>query len=360
MAGRFDFISGDDFRASLESDYAELDTAMQSGSWKSAMVLAGSIVEAVLVDYLVSTNYSISDPLQMTLAQATVACKQAGALSQQASELTTVIRGYRNLIHPGRVIRLGESISEDGARIARSLVDMVIHDVSNNIFRRHGRTAEDIMRKIKTDPTSHEIIRQLIRDSVDFQLDRLLLAIETLSIDSQRADYVRTTHSGENYASFDSLGPSAKNRVIRSIYFEAYNCASQSVKIKASERFLQRIKYSTAALVRVCESALFCTLQLRYMGESDAAMVKSHFLEALASRPTSDLISSMYGIAPYLLRSDIVKWAISCANQMEGEVRDSFLRQMKWQKDQTALKSQHPELSRYIRRKISEVLGETN
>lgn len=40
----FDFITGDDFRASLESDYNELSTCLASGAYKAVHVLAGSIV----------------------------------------------------------------------------------------------------------------------------------------------------------------------------------------------------------------------------------------------------------------------------------------------------------------------------
>jgi hypothetical protein len=53
---RFDFVSGDDFRTPLESDYAELEACLTAGAWKSAHVLAGSIVEAVLIDYLVAVG----------------------------------------------------------------------------------------------------------------------------------------------------------------------------------------------------------------------------------------------------------------------------------------------------------------
>jgi hypothetical protein len=41
----FDFISGDKFRLSLESDYQELQSAMQVEAYKAVHVLAGSIVE---------------------------------------------------------------------------------------------------------------------------------------------------------------------------------------------------------------------------------------------------------------------------------------------------------------------------
>jgi hypothetical protein len=53
----FDFISDVRFRLSLQSDYRELINAFETCSWKAAHVLSGSIVEALLVDYLAVCDY---------------------------------------------------------------------------------------------------------------------------------------------------------------------------------------------------------------------------------------------------------------------------------------------------------------
>src|SRR5207302_4906011 len=79
--GAFDFVSSDTLRQSLEADYNELHRCFDVEAWKAVHVLAGSIVEALLIDYLVSINYTAADPLKMDLAEATAACKQAGAMS---------------------------------------------------------------------------------------------------------------------------------------------------------------------------------------------------------------------------------------------------------------------------------------
>src|SRR6185312_10967285 len=110
----FDFISDQQFKASLLADYGEMLKSLESGAWKSVHVLAGSAVEAILVDYLLTTDYQKrkgSDPLKMDLAGAIAACKDEGVLSEKAADLSSVVRGYRNLIHPGRVIRLKEKVN---------------------------------------------------------------------------------------------------------------------------------------------------------------------------------------------------------------------------------------------------------
>jgi hypothetical protein len=50
----FDFITDEAFRTSLESDYQELKSCMTTKAWKAVHVLSGSIVEAVLTDYLIA------------------------------------------------------------------------------------------------------------------------------------------------------------------------------------------------------------------------------------------------------------------------------------------------------------------
>ena len=57
----FNFITTRDFRTSLENDYKELCSCLETGCWKAAHVLAGSIVEAVLIDYLVATGFHTKD-----------------------------------------------------------------------------------------------------------------------------------------------------------------------------------------------------------------------------------------------------------------------------------------------------------
>jgi hypothetical protein len=45
----FDFITDDRFRDSLVADYAEFRASLSAEAWKAALVLLGSIVEALLV-----------------------------------------------------------------------------------------------------------------------------------------------------------------------------------------------------------------------------------------------------------------------------------------------------------------------
>ena len=111
----FDFITGKEFRLALEADYKEMHSSIETGSWKCAQVVAGSVVEALLIDYLISfpnPGRPTKNPLSLDLGEAIAICKSEKILTERTAELCSVVRSYRNLFHPGRVIRLGEPAPE--------------------------------------------------------------------------------------------------------------------------------------------------------------------------------------------------------------------------------------------------------
>ncbi len=276
---RFDFIAADDFRSSLESNYTELTGCLATGAWKATHVLAGSIAEAVLVDYLVSINYTQADPLKMDLVALTAACRAEAIISQTTAGLTHVIREYRNLIHPGRLIRLHKSIRADGARVAKSLVDMVISDVSKNKAAKHGYTANHIIRKIQTDPSSQAVLNQLIDDAVDTELDKLV------NSSLQRYYFNQEINLGNE-----------RIRSIRSCYKRAYRRSSSAIKAKACAQFVRLLKEESEDKIRKYESMFFHSEQIDDMTTADASLVKKHMIEALRQRPTERLLESLQGI----------------------------------------------------------------
>ncbi len=161
----FDFVAGEGFRSSLESDYRELNVAMEAGAWKAVHILAGSIIEAILIDYLVASNYKNTprnDLLKLDLDKAISACKQENVLSEKAASLATVVRLYRNLIHPGRIERLGEKVDENGAKIAQALVAIVVDEISQRSQEKFGYTAEQIVTKLENDPLATAILGHLL------------------------------------------------------------------------------------------------------------------------------------------------------------------------------------------------------
>src|SRR5271157_941363 len=178
---QFDFVGDERFRNSLISDYREILRSMHSGSWKAVHVLAGSVVEAILVYYLLTTDYqkdhSGKDPLKMELAEVIDICKGIGILSQRAADLSSVIRGYRNLIHPGRVIRLNEKLNSKSGAIAKTLVDIVLEEVSDAKASTYGFTAEQIANKISKDSSAMTVLSHFLKETKEYERERLLTSV---------------------------------------------------------------------------------------------------------------------------------------------------------------------------------------
>jgi len=162
----FEFISNEAFRTSLESDYSELEKCIEVGAWKAAHVLAGSIVEATLVDYLLSTDFPSrckEDPLRFDLGEIISTCRAENIISQRVEDLSTVIREYRNLIHPGRFARTGDIVDNDSALIAKSLVVLIAKEVTAKRKEAYGLTAEQIVSKVISDPSNTVVIAHLLK-----------------------------------------------------------------------------------------------------------------------------------------------------------------------------------------------------
>jgi hypothetical protein len=172
----FDFVTNEEFRKSLESDFRELTECSKTTAWKAVHVLAGSIIEAVLIDHLSeSGRHPTKDPLRMELAELIQFCKDERILSQKCVDLSTVVRGFRHLIHPGRVIRLKEAADEKGAVIAQALVEIVIGEVASRRRESYGYTAEQLANKIESDASVMSIIGHLLKSLNPREIERLLL-----------------------------------------------------------------------------------------------------------------------------------------------------------------------------------------
>lgn len=290
----FDFITDEELRGSLASDYKELQACLSTGAWKAAHVLSGSIVEALLVDYLLRIQYSKKDPLKMTLEALVDAGLSAGVLSEKTSDLSSVIRGYRNLIHPGRVLRLGETVDEEGARIADALVSLIVREVSAKQAQVHGLTAEQLLGKFEGDPSALAISDHLLRDVQPHELERLLINVlpERYFVLSEGDILEDDTH--------DVL-----SRLGR-LYVEAYKAAPETVQQKVAKRYVTVLKQEAGWRVSGYDNHFFKGYLLEHLGDSDRKLVKDHFRSRISegSMP-AELIEAYEGLSGYLRPGEV-------------------------------------------------------
>jgi len=156
VARKFAFVIDTKLREIIERDYAELSMKLfASRAWKSTVVMAGSILEAILFDAL-STDSA-------TLARASASSKaptyrghvkdiQAGEwklhelievaadlgilTADRAETVDRVLRDYRNFVHPKVEIRNAHPCTEAEALLAKGALDGVCNFLESKAVRR--------------------------------------------------------------------------------------------------------------------------------------------------------------------------------------------------------------------------------
>ncbi|MDD3989921.1 MAG: hypothetical protein PHP30_07505, partial [Bacteroidales bacterium] len=161
----FDFISDPMFKSILERDFQELDNCVKYGLSKSALVLSGSIIEAVLLEYFTHNlpdGMTQEELLRKELYQLIEQAVKKQLISERSKQLSIVIKNYRNLIHPGREIRKNEEFDNESATVSLSLVKVIVKEVRENYKKLYGYKAEDIYQKITCDSATFSIFDKLL------------------------------------------------------------------------------------------------------------------------------------------------------------------------------------------------------
>ncbi len=146
---KLNFIPDVELRTNLLIDIMAVDRALSNSEWKAATVLAGSAIEALLL-------WSLQQRPPADITAATAALRTSGELTRQpdpnlerwdlhefaevAAKLTIIkggtpteirlAREFRNLIHPGRAQRLGQTCDRGTALSSVAALDHVVRDLS--------------------------------------------------------------------------------------------------------------------------------------------------------------------------------------------------------------------------------------
>jgi len=131
------FIGDVDLRESLRRDLGSVETALANGEWKGATVLAGSVIEALLLwslrqrptDVAAATSKP-SKPLdEWDLHQFLIVAFEIGTIKKETETQARLAKDYRNLIHPGRSQRLAQVCDRATALTAVAALEHVIRDL---------------------------------------------------------------------------------------------------------------------------------------------------------------------------------------------------------------------------------------
>ena len=224
----FSFIGDDALQAMIERDKEELDNSLKSGLWKATLLLAGSIIEAILVDYFLNfppnedvlsvfeeaafKRYKGRKVEELDLVALIKLAVKDNLIAEENSQLSTVIKNYRNLIHPGRELRKKEKVNEHTATVAKSLVEIVISEIRQNYAAKHGYRAEDAIEKVKIDPSCSSIFSHMISQMTEKERIKLFIGIP----DAPHQENIYKYQQQENFLSLHYLlSNSVPDKVIK-------------------------------------------------------------------------------------------------------------------------------------------------
>jgi hypothetical protein len=151
----YHFINDPALQEMIGLDIAAVATALQSGEWKGATILAGSCCEALLLYGLVTKETKVpgSVPRAVAAMGARGRALNASDLIDKSWDLfsySSVARGldlicdntksildpardYRNLIHPSKTIREGVRFDRGTALVGAGAIEHVISDLKKTL-----------------------------------------------------------------------------------------------------------------------------------------------------------------------------------------------------------------------------------
>ena len=118
----FEKISNKELKELLLKDLEECAICIATNQNKAAIILCGSIIEAVLMDCIINKNikkYKIKgitkDVKNMGIADLLSVAEKEKMITRTTYNLSSVIKDYRNIIHPSNLLRKNFKISNERA-----------------------------------------------------------------------------------------------------------------------------------------------------------------------------------------------------------------------------------------------------
>jgi hypothetical protein len=144
------FIADNELRESIRRDLGAADRAFTNSEWKAATVLAGATIEALLLWKLQEpprTSTQVLDAAKMLAVAAKrgepkkdinhwgledyiAVAEHFGVIRGDTPAAAKLAQNFRNLIHPGRVIRRQLACDRATAHSALGALDHVIRDLT--------------------------------------------------------------------------------------------------------------------------------------------------------------------------------------------------------------------------------------
>jgi hypothetical protein len=129
------FITDTALRDSIRMDLSTATSALHNGEWKASTVLAGGVVEALLLwaiqrdPKLLAGVKKKGAPEDWGLAVLIDVAEQLKLLQPNTASQARLAKDFRNLIHPGRAQRTKEVCDRGTALTALAAAELVVRDL---------------------------------------------------------------------------------------------------------------------------------------------------------------------------------------------------------------------------------------
>lgn len=170
----------------IERDKEDMDKCLTSNLHKSVLLLAGSIIEAILVDYFLAftpSGFTDEQILQVNLSKLIDLAEQENLISTRTKEISTVVRNYRNLIHPGKEYRINERVDSHSANVAAHLVEIIVEEINETYSKKLGYKAEAAIKKIIIDPSCSSIFKHMVEQMSTIEKVKLFRLIPKICLE---------------------------------------------------------------------------------------------------------------------------------------------------------------------------------
>lgn len=300
----FDYITDDRFRQALQRDWEELEAVYAAKAWKAVHVLAGSIIEAAMIDYLEAAPLPKPPPdlTGMRFVDLVKLCRSSNIISARNADLSSVVRDYRNLIHPGRLIRTGEQVTKDSATVARSLVELLVDELATGKRNFQGYTAKQLLAKLLDDHTSLALLPHLLNDMAANERKRL---VRTIIPDTYMHMVSPMTDEPPDARSLDAL-----KRCHRMVL----NSADNETKQLAAQKYVSILKSQSSDYLEPYELAFFRGSDLQHVKNSEQPLVKTRLLDRLKVAPSVERLATLDGLFLQLTEKEAYEFAYQLLN----------------------------------------------
>jgi len=286
-----DFISDDDLRIALDGDWQELNSCFSVGAHKSVLVLSGSIIEAAVIDHIIAEGVlSKPEALKLELGAALDLAHKGKLISKKCYDLSSVVRNYRNLIHPGRLVRLAEKTDADTASVALALVRMIVSEIAASRQQKHGYTASQIIAKLKGDTSAISIIGHLLDGAAEKELRKLA------------TDLLPSAYKAEfEYEMSSQIQLDAYESCFRAVYSQS----SASLQLEIQSWFVHLYKEGADFQLDSFGTAFLRISDFPQEPNRDVNMIVTHLLTRLSSKQSNSIVRALKGIGPHLKKADV-------------------------------------------------------